>query len=240
MNEKFNPFSIMIFIIINAIFFYFGTTVNEPSSNLIKVLLNISQFLASIATVVAVLFAYKSSKVWINQITHADKHKEDKDLINKLNVIHESCYQFSCMRGFRIDSIINEYIEAMKQEDTHEATYLVEEWRATKKAHIELADRKILAKFRTEILWKASGIFGSPKDIPTVLNQYDAALCQYVRSTSRICTVPLSKATIKTLQTNNFTIGTTDIAEIGINGQYFAQLDHAYNEVKEYYKNKWS
>ncbi|WP_318479052.1 hypothetical protein [Photobacterium leiognathi] len=144
-----NKFTIPLFLLVIVFLFYLGTTVNDPQSSLINGVLVLSQILSSITTVIAVVIAFKTYKNWLNQITHPELYRDDKAIMDKLNVIHYKCRDFSDCKGFRIEHIFYEYKIIIEEEnhDVDSINFLNNEWNETMREQKKQINSLLIRKF---------------------------------------------------------------------------------------------
>ena len=241
MFKKFDVISVIIFILLIDCFFYFGTTVNDPKSGSIQMIVLIVQITSGLATVMGVIFACKSYNDWNSRVTHPDKYKKDCETVEKLDEIHNVCRSFSDMYGFRIEHIFNEFESMIERKDDYsfELRELDVEWKAMCKNYKESLTHRLYRDFLNNVFENSADVFDCIEDTPVPLVKYRCVLQHYLIIADLICRTPLHKSRVQHLP---YLYSGVDmmVSDLCVSGKAFIDLDDARKEVKDYYRGVWS
>lgn len=246
MNKIIDNIFIFILLLIFAIAFYAGTTVNDPQFKLMNFLTGFVQIISGIATVLAVIYAAKSYRNWINQITHPHQFDKDLELNELLDEIHNRVYGFALFYGAEIEHIYSEYHKAYQNGDDNEMDKLSKQKEEImedfSKRFINFDDEcdDIRDYFFCKVYSASKAPFST--NHPEVMKMYLTALSRYYYNARLLCKTSLSHETTKDLPLIFINGGSRvlkfdDASEIG---DSFLKLDSAFKEVKKYYSQKWS
>lgn len=205
--------------------------------------MSIAGFLSSLATIFAMIIAYKSYRNWMYQITHTEQFQTDKLVVDKLNIIHDTCFTFADMDGFRLEQIIYDFKDNTRNLDS-EALYddaqLELEWKECASRQQTCVNISLFLDFKRNVLRNSVSIFSSHEDIPKEILDYEKALKLYIQVATRVCH---NKTKPSLFLLNSWPYidndSTIRIGDLGVDGELFKELDSSYRAVKLFYRNRW-
>lgn len=232
-DNKFERESILLGFFICVYFFYLGTSVPEDNSKLLAFIANALTALASICTIAALYFAYKTYMAKEHQITHPKQYDIDMALLREFNEIHKSCVTVLHVHAYNLAQLIHDLKNNKEECDR------TEEWEEFVRAAKGVLNINLKMQFSREITFKSYSELDDYEDIPEVLKDYFVSLNKLIDFTLLICNLGYESPLISADGPIEFRGESYCVSDLAIGGALHRDLETHYKNVKAFYKKRW-